>query len=224
MRVVQQLKTKGKVTRGWLGVLIQGVTRGLAESFGMSKPIGALVADVVPDSPAAKSDLKPGDVIIKYNGRALNEMSDLPPMVGATPVGDKASLQIIRNGQRKTITVVIGELPPEGVETGESEGPQSPPPGELVLGMRLENLGADDRKALDVDHGVKVTDVADGPGKQAGIQPGDVLVQIRGQDIKDVDQLREIVKGLPGHRSVPVLIKRKSRSLFLALRSGDTNK
>jgi serine protease Do len=220
MRVVEQLKTKGKVTRGWLGVLIQGVTRDLAESFGMSKPIGALVADIVPDSPAAKSDLKPGDVIVKYNGHALDEMSDLPPMVGATPVGDRATLEIVRDGNRKTVSVVIGELPPEGAETGEAASPETPPSGDLVLGMRLENLGAEDRKALDLDHGLKVTDVTDGPGKQAGIQAGDVLLQIRGEDIQDVDQLRGIVKNLPADKSVPVLIKREQRSLFLALKRG----
>ncbi len=91
MEVADQLKTKGRVSRGWLGVLIQSVTRDLAESFGMDKPVGALVAEIVPDSPAAKSDLQPGDVIVEYNGDPLEDMSDLPPMVGATPVGSWGS-------------------------------------------------------------------------------------------------------------------------------------
>lgn len=219
MKVADQLRTKGRVTRGWLGVLIQGVTRDLAESFGMSKPIGALISEIVPDSPAAKSDLKAGDVIVKYNGKPLKEMSDLPPMVGATPVGEKAELQIIRDGKKKTVTVEIGELPAEGTQKAEEDKAEPAESGDLVLGMRLENLADEDSKKLGLDHGVKVTEVKDGPGKQAGIQAGDILLQIQGKRVEDVEQVRSLVDTLPADKSVPVLIKRDSRSLFLALKS-----
>jgi len=215
VEVADQLKTKGRVSRGWLGVLIQSVTRDLAESFGMSKPVGALIAEIVPDSPAADSDLQPGDIVVKYNGEPLDEMSDLPPMVGTTPVGEDAELEIIRDGETKTVTVTIGELPAEGTEAGTGEPEQS---NELVLGMRLENLSAEDKKELDIEHGVRVAEVQDGPAGDAGIQEGDILLQIRGQQIEDIDQVQEIAAEMAGEKSVPVLVRRESRSLFLALK------
>jgi len=218
MEVADQLKTKGKVTRGWLGVLIQSVTRDLAESFGMSKPVGALIAEIVPDSPAADSDLQPGDVIVEYDGERLTEMSDLPPMVGATPVGEEVELGIIRNGEEMTVTVEIGELPAEGAR---ASGPDAT--RETVLGMRLENLDEETMQELEVDHGVRVQEVLEGPAREAGIQAGDVLLQIRGETIDDVDQLRDIAAGLPPGRSVPILVKREARSLFLALKTPETD-
>lgn len=221
VEVADQLKTKGRVTRGWLGVLIQSVTRDLAESFGMSKPVGALIAEIVPNSPAADSDLQPGDVVVEYNGKPLNEMSDLPPMVGATPVDEEASLEIIRDGERKTVTVVIGELPAEGAETGPGEPDESE---DMVLGMRVENLTPEEKEALEVDHGVRVAEVGEGPAGAAGIQAGDILLQIRGQQIGDVEQVRGIASELPDGKSVPVLVRRESRSLFLALKPAEKEK
>jgi serine protease Do len=218
VEVADQLKTKGRVTRGWLGVLIQSVTRDLAESFGMSKPVGALIAEIVPDSPAANSDLQPGDVIVAYNGHPLNEMSDLPPMVGATPVDEDAELEIIRDGKRQTVTVTIGELPTDG---GLAEGGEPEQPKDLVLGMRIEDLTAEDKESMEIDHGVKVTEVVGGAGQQAGIQEGDVLLQIQGRKIENAEQLRAMANELPDDKSVPVLVKRGSRSLFLALKNGE---
>ncbi|MBS1270051.1 MAG: Periplasmic serine endoprotease DegP [Gammaproteobacteria bacterium] len=215
MEVADQLKTKGRVTRGWLGALIQSVTRNLAESFGMPKPVGALIAEVVPGSPAAHSELKPGDVIVEYNGERLDEMSDLPPRVGATPVGEEAELEIIRDGKRKTVTVVIGELPVKGTEAERGAEDDS---DDLVLGMRLETVQEEDQEELQVDHGVKVMEIVDGPARDAGIQPGDVLLQIKGEKIANVDQVRELAGDLPDDKSVPVLVKRGARSLFLALK------
>jgi serine protease Do len=215
MQVADQLKTEGRVTRGWLGVLIQGVTRDLAESFGMDKPVGALIAEIIPDGPAADSELQPGDVIVEYDGELLHEMSDLPPMVGATPVGNEVELGVIRDGRRQTITVVIGELPADGEQASRS-GPDISDP--TVLGMRLETLDDEDKERLDVDNGVRVVDVMSGPAREAGIQPGDILLQIRGERIRDVEHVREIARELDEERSVPVLVKRDARSLFLALK------
>jgi len=216
-KVADQLKTKGRVTRGWLGVLIQSVTRDLAESFGMEKPVGALIAEIVPDSPAANSALQPGDVIVAYNDEPLRDMSELPPMVGATPVGESAELTVIRNGERRTVTVEIGELPAEG-ERAAAGGDE--PSDDTVLGMRLETLDEEERESLEVEGGVRVTEVTEGPARAAGIEAGDVLLQIRGQRIEDVAQVRDIVEDLPEGKSVPVLVKRGQRSLFLALKPG----
>ncbi|MDZ7841356.1 MAG: DegQ family serine endoprotease [Gammaproteobacteria bacterium] len=217
MKVADQLKTQGRVTRGWLGVLIQSVTRDLAESFGMDKPVGALVAEIVPDSPAASSDLQPGDVIVEYNGEPLQDMSELPPMVGATPVGEEAELGIIRNGESMTVTVVIDELPADG---DRASGGPSDDADTSVLGMRLENLDDEEMQTLEVDHGVRVAAVMEGPAREAGIQVDDVLLQIRGEKIRNVDQVRSIAEEIPAGKSVPVLVKRGARSLFLALKPG----
>jgi serine protease Do len=141
-------------------------------------------------------------------------------MVGATPVGENAELEIIRDGKTKTVTVEIGELPAESAQEADTGQPAPKESGELVLGMQLENLGDDEKKNLELDHGVKVSEVKDGPGRQAGIQPGDILLQIQGTRVDDVDQVRELVGKLPADKSVPVLVKRDSRSLFLALKNG----
>jgi len=215
MEVADQLKTKGRVTRGWLGVLIQSVTRDLAESFGMSKPVGALIAEIIPDSPAAASDLQPGDIIVEYDGEPLRDMSDLPPMVGATAVGEEVELGVMRDGEKITVTVEIGELPADGERAA---GPSMTE--ESVLGMRLETLDEAEREELEVDHGVRVTEVTGDPAREAGIEKGDVLLRVRGEPIEGVQQVREIAAELEEGKSVPVLVKRDSRSLFLALKPG----
>ncbi|MDA9982911.1 DegQ family serine endoprotease [Gammaproteobacteria bacterium] len=215
IRVMDQLKADGKVTRGWLGVLIQNVTRDLAESFGMIKPTGALVSEILPDSPAANSDLKPGDIIVAYDGKVLEKMADLPPLVGVTPIGKAVPLEVIRQGESIDVSVTIGELPGEGVPILGS----SPPPreGVTVLGMTVQDLSQEQKTALQIDHGVIVTEVGPGPAQQAGIARDDVIIQIQGKDVTDTQALRDIVADLPD-KSVPVLIKRESRSTFLALR------
>ena len=219
IRVMDQLKTDGKVTRGWLGVLIQNVTRDLAESFGMGKPTGALVSEILPNSPAAGSDLKPGDIIVKYDGKVLEKMADLPPLVGVTPIGNAVSLEVIRQGESVDVVVTIAELPGEeaqilGISPSVSEGV-------TVLGMTVQDLSEEQKTNLQIDHGVIVTEVGPGPAQQAGIASDDVVVQIQGKDVIDTQVLREIVADLP-EKSVPVLIKRESRSTFLALRKEET--
>ena len=218
IRVTNQLKADGKVTRGWLGVLIQNVTRDLAESFGMIKPTGALVSEILPDSPAADSDLKPGDIIVGYDGKVLEKMADLPPLVGVTPIGKAVPLEVIRQGESIKVSVTIGELPGDGVPILAS----SPPPQEnvTVLGMTVQDLSPEQKTTLQIDHGVIVTEVGPGPAQQAGVTRDDVIVQIQGKDVTDTQGLRDIVAELPD-KSVPVLIKRGSRSTFLALRKDE---
>ena len=218
IQVSSQLRAEGKVTRGWLGVLIQNVTRDLAESFGMGKPAGALVSEILPDSPAAGSDLKPGDVIVKYDGKELERMSDLPPLVGVTPIGKKVDLEVIRQGESVNIEVTIGELPGESEQILTSRDPSKE--GVQILGMTVKNLSAEQRKNLELDHGILVTEVEPGPAQRAGILKDDVILQIQGTSITDTDTFLEIVKDLP-EKSVPVLIKRDSRSTFLALRKNE---
>jgi serine protease Do len=218
--VTDQLKAGGKVMRGWLGVLIQDVTRDLAESFGMNKPAGALVSEIIAKSPAADSELKPGDIIVKYNGKGLEKMSDLPPLVGVTPIDQVVTLEVMRAGESMDVKVTIGELPGDSEQILGRAAPVDM--GIDVLGMTVEDLTLEQKNQLQVEHGVVVTEVEAGPAQKAGITRGDVIVQIQGKDVVNAQGLKKIVDDLP-EKSVPVLIKRENRSTFLALRkdSGD---
>jgi serine protease Do len=217
MDVVAQLKETGHVSRGWLGVLIQDVTRELAESFGMSKPSGALVAKVLEDSPAGKAGIKVGDVIIEYNGETVHYSSDLPPMVGRTRAGSDAKIKVLRDGKTRTIKVRIGELPAEEALEEASGKPQKMKTDRL--GLSVTGLNDAQRKELDIDAGgVLVEQLKAGAAAEAGIQRGDVIVKLNNRDVKDVGSFRELVDDLPAGRSVPVLVIRRSGPIFMALR------
>jgi serine protease Do len=216
MQVSKQLKASGRVQRGWIGVTIQDVTRELAESFGMKRPYGALIADVLPDGPAAKSDLRVGDVVVEYEGHRINLSADLPPLVGQTAPGTRARLGIIRNGQSQTASVTIAELPEEAGETRPA--PPSGPERTGVLGMLLKDLTPAQRKQLGVNQGVLVEKVTEGPALKAGVRPGDVILQVQGKPMRSVAELRELAPQLPRNKSVPVLVRRGAAALFLALR------
>jgi serine protease Do len=216
MQVAQQLKASGHVRRGWIGVTIQDVTRELAESFGMKRPAGALVADILPDSPAAKSELKVGDIVIEYEGNRINVSADLPPLVGQTAPGTRAKVTVLRNGQPRSLSVTIAELPEEPSEA-RSEAPSGPAqPG--LLGMQLKDLTPAQKKQIGVTAGVLVDKVADGPALKAGIRPGDVILQIQGRPVRSAAELRELIAQLPRNKPLPVLVRRGAAALFLALR------
>ena len=217
MNVVEQLKEKGYVSRGWLGVLIQDVTRDLAESFGMKKPAGALVAKVVPDSPAEDSGLQVGDVIIRFNGERVHSSSDLPPLVGQTGVGSDANVEIIREGNRKDLEVTIGELPEEDEMKHAQRSPKQPESGRK-LGLVVESLSKEEKSELELENGVRVQEVQPGPARSAGVRPGDVIVKLNNEDVTGVEQFERTVKELPRGKSVPMLIQRGSGPMFLALR------
>ncbi len=217
MEVVAQLKSKGYVARGWLGVLIQDVTRDLAESFGMKTPSGALVSKVLDDSPAAKAGLKTGDVILEFEGKPIDRSSDLPPLVGHAPIGSTAKLKILRSGKTQTVQVKVAELPSEEklaeASTSEKKGKAD------RLGLTVADLTAEQRQALELErHGVLVQEIEEGPAAEAGIRRGDVLLKVNGSDVDNVAQLRKLVEGLPPGKSVPVLVQRRSGPVFLALR------
>jgi serine protease Do len=220
--VTDQLKRSGKVSRGWLGVLIQDVTSELAESFGMEKPTGALVSEILPNSPAAVSNLKPGDIILRYNDSELSRMSDLPPLVGFTPIGETVKLEVIRGGKARIVEVTIGELSEEEQQLAEQAGEQEA--DDRLLGMMVKDLSREQKKKMDLEGGVYVADVASGPASRAGIQTGDVIVQIQDKAVMDIDTFKEIVSELTPGKSVPILIRRENRSMFLALKTnGDTD-
>jgi serine protease Do len=219
MNVVHQLKTKGKVSRGWLGLLIQDVNRELAESFGMKKPRGAVVLRVMPDSPASKAGFKVGDVVVDFNGKKINRSSDLPLAVGRTPVGETVKVTVIREGKTHTLNVKIAELPTEEqlAEKGETIKPGHAKSGRL--GLVVKALDEKQRQRLDVgDRGVLVGKVEKGPAREAGIRNGDVILMLNGKDVKNPDQFGKLVKGLPAGKSIPVLVQRGNAPVFLPLK------
>jgi serine protease Do len=219
MQVSQQLKQSGRVKRGWLGVTIQDVTRELAESFGMKRPAGALIADILADSPAAKSELHIGDVVVEYEGRRIVVSSDLPPLVGQTPPGTPAKLMVLRGGRTLAVTVTINDLPEEITESRSSAPNDPAQPG--VLGMQLRDLSPAQKKQLGISQGVLVEKLVESPASRAGIRPGDVLLQIQGRSVHSVSELANVVRDLPRNKPVPVLVRRGAAALFLALRMGE---
>jgi serine protease Do len=217
MNVADQLRTSGHVSRGWLGVLIQNVPRELAGSFGMDHPHGALVAKIVPDSPGEKAGLKPGDVILEYNGEKLVNSSQLPPLVGASEVGKKAKLLVLRQGSKKTMYVEIGELPQDDEVAQSPRGRPGKATSEM-LGLVVKDLTSAIREQLDLrGGGAYVRDIGPGAAFDAGIRRGDVIQMINNQPVNNAREFRELVKKLPKGKTVPVLVARKVGPRFLAL-------
>lgn len=218
MSVFKQIRDQGSVSRGWLGVLIQEVSRDLAESFGLSRPRGALVAEVMPDSPAAEAGLKPGDIILEFNGERINLSSDLPPKVGQTPIGETAKLQVLRQGERQQIEVKIARLPSPEEAAGEQAAPPSQEPKAAPLGLSVKSLPSDLKQAADIDHGVLVTQVGAGPALRAGIRPNDVITELNRKEVETVQDFREIASDLPEDKTVPVRVVRQGRALYLVIK------
>lgn len=215
MEVVDQIKQKGFVSRGWLGVLIQEVSRDLAESFGLKKPHGALVAQVVPGSPAEAGGLKPGDVIVEYEGDEISLSSDLPHLVGRTKVGTEASMIVVRAGERKSMKVVIGELPGgEGVVIPATQK------SEMSNRLNVQVVSVDEKtvKQLELNGGVLIQSVGPGPAMAAGIRSGDIVSSINNQPVETVQQFNDLVEALPANRAIPMLILRGGNPAFVVLK------
>jgi len=229
-KVARELKDKGKVTRGWLGVVVQEVDRNLAKSFNLPKPEGALVAKVLPDSPAQQAGLKAGDVLLRYNGSELVSSRSLPPLVGDSNPGDTVNLELLRDGRSITVRVEIGTLDtqdqpdqdtsqprkpkgPDHAQAPQGGGDQGPP-----LGLTVQDLSAEERsKAKVITGGVRVSAVGPGPGRDGGVQNGDVILSMGGQEVDSAARYREVTGRLTPGQSVPVLVQRQGAPLFLAI-------
>ncbi|MCY1292455.1 Periplasmic serine endoprotease DegP [compost metagenome] len=217
LNVADQLKKEGKVSRGWMGVVIQEVSKDLAESFGLEKPSGALVAQLVENGPAAKAGLQVGDVILKLNGQAINESADLPHLVGNMKPGDKATLEVIRDGSRKTLDMSVGSLPDEDEEIAAIEG-QGAERSSNRMGLTVADLTAEQRKALDIKGGVVIKDVQDGPAALIGLRPGDVITHLNNRTIDSAKTFTEVAKSLPKDRSVSMRVLRQGRASFITFK------
>ncbi|MCI0994490.1 DegQ family serine endoprotease [Pseudomonas corrugata] len=217
MDVSNQLKSEGKVSRGWLGVVIQEVNKDLAESFGLEKPAGALVAQIQEGGPAAKGGLQVGDVILKLNDQPIIMSADLPHLVGALKAGAKANLEVIREGKRKNVELTVGAIPEEGAEL-ESQPKSGVERSSNRLGVAVVELTAEQKKALELQGGVVIKEVQDGPAALIGLQPGDIITHLNNQAIGSTKEFTEIAKALPKNRSVSMRVLRQGRASFITFK------
>ena len=217
MNISNQLRTTGRVSRGRIGVVIQEVTKELAESFGLSKASGALVNSVEKGGPADKAGIEASDVILKFDGKEVSSSSDLPRIVAQSRPGSKATAQVWRKGTARDVSVTVGEMPDE--KTAQRPGRKDTKPGNVVarLGLTLSELNSEQRKELGLSGGLLVED-AQGAAAKAGIRRGDVLLAINNQDVKSVDQLNQLIGQFEKARSVALLIRRGDSALYVPLR------
>ncbi|MGE0823631.1 MAG: DegQ family serine endoprotease [Candidatus Binatia bacterium] len=214
--IIDQLKEKGKVTRGWLGVAIQAVTPELAKSFGLNEPAGALVAEVTSGGPAEKAGLQRGDIITAFKGETIKDSHDLPALVARSPVGDRAEVKVLRNGKEQTYTVKLGELPDQQAQAEQEEG------GEEGWGMSVANLSSEAARRFQIDpdqKGVVVTDVDPySPAGSSNIQPGDIIEEVNRQPVNSVDDFNKAITNTKDKDTLLLLVRRGNASTFFALR------
>ncbi|MBU3054622.1 DegQ family serine endoprotease [Pseudomonas indica] len=218
MDVANQLKSEGKVSRGWLGVVIQEVSKDLAESFGLEKPAGALVAQVLEGGPADKGGLQVGDVILSLNGRPIVMSADLPHLVGGLKPGSKADLEVVRDGERRKLQLTIGALPEEGDEVAVGKVPGAERSSNR-LGVKVAELSDEQKKALDLKGGVVISEVLEsGPAALIGLRPGDVITHLNNQAIDSAKTFTKVAQDLPKNRSVSMRVLRQGRASFITFK------
>jgi len=214
--VINQLKEHGKVVRGWLGVMIQQVTPELAKNFGLERPIGALVGEVAPDSPAAAAGIKQGDIILQYRGKEVSQMSMLPAMVAQTQVGSKVKVTLMRDGKEKTVPVTIGALR-EDVSTADAqENDQG-----LKFGLSVQEITPEIAESLGIEgkKGLIIANVEPNTAAgEAGLQRGDIILEIDREKVADASRYNAIVQeAIKEGKSLLLLIERDKHSRFVVL-------
>ena len=222
MNAVQQLKATGKVTRGQLGVVIQAMGRDDAKALGLADGNGALVADVQPDSPAARAGILRQDVIRSINGQAIYESSDLPPIVGAMAPGSKVSVELIRDGKPRTVTATLNALDERTASEDEGDGEGAPRPAAAQanpLGIVGENLDAQQRSRLGLQagEGVLIARVEGMAAREAGLRPGDVVLAVGRVDIGSANALNAQLRGLKPGQAVMLLVRRGGGTQYITI-------
>lgn len=216
MRVAEQLRATGRVTRGRIGVQIGEVTKDVAESLGLARAQGALIQRVEPGGPAEKGGLEAGDIILRFNGANIEKSSDLPRLVGATKPGTKGTLTVWRKGAAKEVTLTIAELEQEKVARKDDKKAK-PDQAPNALGLVVSDLSEAQKKELKVDGGV-IVDAAEGAAARAGLRAGDVILRLNNNDVKDVKQFNGLVSKLEPKKLAVVLVRRGDASQFVPIR------
>ncbi len=214
MDVADQLRTEGRVSRGWLGVMIQEVNRDLAESFGLDRPRGALISRVFDDTPAAAGGLREGDIITRFNGRDIERSNQLPHFVGQVRAGAMADVELVRDGEAMKLRLKVGELADLGSDGAQPTISQA---GSGRLGLAVTALTDNELSRLQISAGVRVVE-SSGAAAEAGIREGDVVTRLNHQAVATPAELSEIAGELSSGRTVPVLVLRGGSPVFLALR------
>jgi len=219
MQVSDQLRTSGKVTRGRIGVTIQEMTRELAESFGLSKPNGALISSVEKNAPADKAGIEASDVILKFDGKEVNNSSDLPRMVAAIKPGTKVVVELWRKGETRKVTVEVAEMPDDGMLARASKK-QEGDAGETVsrLGIAVSELSKEQQQELQINGGLLVEDVKGSAARAAGLHQGDVLLAIGNAQIRSLAQFNEFIKQVPKGKNVALLVRRDDSTSYVAIK------
>ena len=213
MDVVKQLKDKGRVSRGWLGVEILEVSRDLALSYGLERPRGALVARVMEGSPAADAGLQEEDIIVEFNGQDIERSGELPQFVGRAPVGEPSRLTVVRSGKKKKLSVTIGELPDQaGLTIGPKQFSE-----DNNIGLSVRDLSEQTKEQMGIDSGVEVI-AARGVAGDAGLMPRDIILRMRTKPVVDSKALDDIIADVKPGSIVPVLVLRQQRRIFLTLK------
>ncbi len=212
--LLPQLKQDGKVTRGWVGVAIQRITPEIAESLGLKEAGGALIADVIEDSPAERAELKAGDIIVEFNESKVKESNDLPAIVARTPVGNEVSVKVLRDGREVSLPVTIGELSNEEMVATLD--------GEEELGLTVQAISPQfaEKLGLDRAEGMVITSVKAGsPGHVAGLRRGDVILKMGGKPIRNLADFSAAVENAKKEKIVLFLVQRGDGKLFLAMKT-----
>ena len=212
--MLTQLKSKGKIARGWLGIVIQKMTPEIAKTFGISESEGAFVADVMENSPAEKAGIKRGDLIISYNGKKVKDNDTLPRLVAATEIGKKAKLVLIRDKRQMEVDVVVGELQDEALKARKTEV-------EKDIGLVVQDITAEVAKHLNLKdkRGVIVTDVIPGsPAQDADIRSGDVIREIGRRPVRSVAEFKDALKRSNIKEGIVMLIQRENTTFYAVIR------
>ncbi|MEW6442969.1 MAG: DegQ family serine endoprotease [bacterium] len=212
--ILPQLREKGRVSRGWLGVMIQRITPELAKSFGLAKPVGALVSEVTQGGPAEDAGLERGDVIIELEGQKVERFNDLPKMVAAVPPGTTVELKVLRKGKEKTVRTKLGELPEEG------EAPEPAQGGGENLGLELQEVTPNIARSLGLssDKGLVVTGVdPESAAAQSGIRRGDIILEVNQKEVATLAEFQKQVQETKPGQMMLFLVKRQEGSLYVAV-------
>ena len=218
MEVVDQIKEKGSVSRGWLGVVIQDVSRDLAMSLGLDKPEGALVSKVLPGGPADEGGIRPGDVIREFDGKSITTAANLRHVVGRTAPGSEVDVEIVRAGDRKSLEFEIGALPQDPAKVAMGGAAPKDNGKTTELGLEVVDLPPAQARQMGISGGVVVKSVTGDAAREAGIRPGDIITNLANQEVTSAASFRSIASGLKKGKWVPILVNRRGGPEFLAIK------